>query len=61
MVAAERSATNHPLPTLRRKRPGFDLEQLPATYTNKWAKFGAQEEEERAHHGRYLTLGVKAG
>lgn len=45
MAAAERPATSHPLPTLRRRREGFDLEQLPTTYTNKRAIFGAQEEE----------------
>lgn len=63
MAAAERPATNRPLPTprRRRRRPGFDLEQLPTTYTNKWAIFGAQEEEEeRSYHGKYLTLWVKA-
>lgn len=40
MAAAERPATRR-----RGRRPGFDLEQLPTTYTNKWAIFGAQEEE----------------
>lgn len=30
--------------------PGFDLEQLPTTYTNKRAKFREQRLEERAHH-----------
>lgn len=38
----------------------FDLEQLPTTYTNKWAIFRAQEGEERSHHGKYLMLWVQA-
>lgn len=60
MAAAERPATR-----TRGRRPGFDLEQLPTTYTNKCAIFGAQdekgEEEERSHHGKYLALWVRAG
>lgn len=51
---------------LRGQRPaekeGFDLEHLPTAYTNKRAIMGAQWEEweeERSHHGKYLTLWVK--
>jgi len=32
-------------------KPGFDLEQLPTTHTNKWAIFRQQEEGLGAHHG----------
>lgn len=59
MVAAEKPMTSHLLPTLIRRRGCFDLEQLPTTYTNKWAIFRTQEkeeEEERSHHEKYLTL-----
>lgn len=46
-------------------RPGFDLEQLPTTYTNKWAifrnKMKGEEGEKGAHREEYLTLWVTAG
>ncbi|MED6243623.1 hypothetical protein ATANTOWER_023692 [Ataeniobius toweri] len=41
-------------------RPSFDLEQLPATYTNKWAIIREQELVETTCQWKYPVLWVGA-